>query len=131
MRLLLDTCAFLWLVGDVERLSSNARAVILDPDNECWLSAASLWEAVVKHAAGRLEIDCEPEPVGAFLRAQRQAHGVESLAVDEAAVAHVIALPDLHRDPFDRLLVCQAIEHGLAIVTPDPAIRGYPVKTLW
>jgi PIN domain nuclease of toxin-antitoxin system len=74
MRLLLDTCTFLWLVGDVERLSGNATAMIRDADNDCRLSAVSLWEALVKHAAGRLEIACEPEPVGAFLHVT-QGHG--------------------------------------------------------
>jgi PIN domain nuclease of toxin-antitoxin system len=131
MKLLLDTCTFLWLLGDVDRLSKGAREVIRDPDNACWLSAASLWEALVKHAVGRLAIDCAPEPVGDFLRAQREAHGVEPLAVEEAAVAHITTLPGLHQDPFDRLLICQAIEHGLTIVTPDTEIRSYPVKTLW
>lgn len=130
MRLLLDTCTFLCLIGDVALLSANGRAIILDPANECLLSAASQWEAQVKHAAGRLEIDCEPEPVAAFLRAQREAHDIQALAVDEAAVAHVTSLPDIHRDPFDRLLICQAIEHGLPIVTPDPLIQRYPVKTI-
>lgn len=131
MRLLLDTCTFLWLIGDVRQLSADAKAVIGDSANECRLSAASQWEAIVKHAAGRLEIDCEPASVAAFLRTQRETHGVQPLAIDEAAVAHVTSLPNLHRDPFDRLLICQAIEHGLAIVTPDPLIRRYPIKTIW
>lgn len=131
MRLLLDTCTFLWLIGDVRHLSAKAKAAIGDSSNECWLSAASQWEAMVKHASGRLEIDCEPSAVAAFLAEQREAHGVQSLAVSEADVAHVTTLPDLHRDPFDRLLICQAIEHGLAIVTSDPLIRRYPIKTVW
>ncbi|MBI4755491.1 MAG: type II toxin-antitoxin system VapC family toxin [Betaproteobacteria bacterium] len=130
MKLLLDTCTFLWLIWDEPELQLQARDVIRDPDHEVFLSPVSVWEALVKHRIGKLQLKTA-EPAWQHFASQREAHGVETLAVDEASVAHVSRLPDFHRDPFDRLLICQAIEHGLTIVTPDPLIRRYPVRTLW
>lgn len=132
MKLLLDSCSFLWLIGASERLTPATLKAIRSAENGCWLSVASLWEILVKHASGRLEIDLRRgESPERFLVAQREHHGIASLAVDESAVAQLPKLPPLHRDPFDRLLICQAIAHGLVIVTPDDAIRRYPVRTLW
>lgn len=131
MRLLLDSCTFLWLVGQRAALPEPVREAIADPDNDCFLSAASLWEILIKHRGGRLEIDSRGLPAERFLIEQREAHGVDPLPVDEQAVAQLPKLPDLHRDPFDRILICQAITHGLTLVTPDEAIRRYPVRTMW
>jgi prevent-host-death family protein len=86
---------------------------------------------LMKHRAGRLEIDCRGASPEHFLIEQREAHGIDPLPIDETAVAQLPKLPDLHRDAFDRILVCQAIAHGLTLVTPDAAIRRYPVPTLW
>lgn len=90
------------------------------------MSVVSVWEAVIKHQLGRLPL---PEPPGTYLPEQRRRHSISTLAVDEASVAQLGKLPPLHRDPFDRLLVCQALEHGLTLVTVDDAVRAYPVKT--
>jgi PIN domain nuclease of toxin-antitoxin system len=128
VRLLLDTCTFLWIVGGAKELSSRAREAFADPANEALLSAASAWEIAVKHRLGRLPL---PAPPADFVPAQRAAHGIEPLAVDEEAALHVAKLPDLHRDPFDRLLVAQALVGGFVVVTPDEPIRQYPVRTLW
>jgi PIN domain nuclease of toxin-antitoxin system len=128
VRLLLDTCTFLWIVGGAKELSSRAREAFADPANEALLSAASAWEIAVKHRLGRLPL---PAPPDDFVPAQRAAHGIEPLAVDEEAALHVAKLPDLHRDPFDRLLVAQALVGGFVVVTPDEPIRQYPVRTLW
>ena len=128
MRLLLDTCSFLWIVGGSNELSSRARQVFADPANEVILSAASAWEIAVKHRLGRLPL---PAPPDEFVPAQRAAHGIEPLPLDEEAALHVAKLPDLHRDPFDRMLVAQAIVGGLVLLTPDDQIREYPVRTLW
>ncbi len=128
MRLLLDTCTFLWLIGGSDSLSARARDAFADPDNEVFLSAASAWEIAVKHRLGRLPL---PESPDLFVPAQRTGHGIEPLAIDEETALHVTRLPDLHRDPFDRLLVAQAIICGLAVLTPDETIRQYPVRTLW
>jgi PIN domain nuclease of toxin-antitoxin system len=128
VRLLLDTCTFLWIVGGAEDLSASARQAFADPANEVFLSAASAWEIAVKHRLGRLPLPAPPE---AFVPAQRAAHGLEPLPVDEEAALHVAKLPDIHRDPFDRMLVAQAMVGGLLLVTPDDQIREYPVRTLW
>lgn len=128
MRLLLDTCTFLWIVGGTSDLSPAARQAFADPANEAFLSAASAWEIAVKHRLGRLPL---PMPAETFVPAQRAAHGLEPLPVDEEAALHVGKLPDLHRDPFDRILVAQAMVGGLVLLTPDERIREYPVRTLW
>ncbi len=128
MRLLLDTCTFLWIVGGAKELSSRAREAFADPANEVFLSAASAWEIAVKHRLGKLPL---PAALDEFVPAQRAAHGIEPLTVEEESALHVAKLPDLHRDPFDRMLVAQALVGGLVLVTPDDTIRRYPVRTLW
>lgn len=128
MRLLLDTATFLWVVGGSRELSPGARKAFADPGNDAFLSAASAWEIAVKHRAGRLRLPDSPE---VFVPAQRAAHGIEKLDIDEESALHVAKLPDLHRDPFDRMLVAQALVGGLVLLTPDGAIRRYPVRTLW
>lgn len=128
MRLLLDTCTFLWVLAGSGQLSTGARAAFRNPTNEVFLSAASVWEIVVKHRLGRLPL---PTPPDVFVPAQRAAHGIEPLAIDEEAALHIARLPDLHRDSFDRMLVAQALVGGLTLVTPDETIRRYAVHTLW
>ena len=128
MKLLLDTVTFLWLVAEPARLSDPARAAVVDPANDVYLSAVSSWEIAVKHALGRLPLPQAPER---FLPVQRSRHGVDSLPLDEEATLHLPRLPTLHRDPFDRLLICQAIAHGMVLATPDPQIAGYPIRTIW
>ena len=128
MRLLLDTCTFLWIVADAPALSRRARDLFQASDNEVFLSAASAWEIAVKHGLGRLALTGPPER---FVRDMREAHAIASLAIDEESALHVSRLPELHRDPFDRMLVSQAIVHGLAILTPDRLIAQYPGRTIW
>ncbi|HEY3353658.1 MAG TPA: type II toxin-antitoxin system VapC family toxin [Polyangia bacterium] len=128
MKLLLDTCTFLWAITGDPQLSDAARRLIIDPDNEVALSAVSAWEIAVKHALGRLPL---PEEPARFVPAERARHGIEALPLDEAAALHVRRLPPLHRDPFDRMLVSQALVGGLALVTPDPLIAQYPVRICW
>ena len=128
MRLLLDTCTFLWVVGGSPELSARARQAFADPGNEAYLSAASAWEIAVKHRLGRLPL---PETPDRFVPRAREAHGIDRLDIDEAAALHVARLPDLHRDPFDRILVAQALLGGMVLLTPDEALRQYPAPTLW
>jgi PIN domain nuclease of toxin-antitoxin system len=128
MRLLLDTCTFLWYVGGADALPASVRAAIANPDHDVFLSVASPWEISIKWAQGRLRLATPP---ARFVPAQREAHGIESLPVDEESALRVARLPPLHRDPFDRLLVAQAVVHGLTLVTPDPLIEQYAVRTLW
>jgi PIN domain nuclease of toxin-antitoxin system len=126
--LLVDTAVFLWWVTGNQRLSAHARDALTDPDNEVRLSAVSAWEIALKHALGKLPLPEEPETLIPRLR---ERHRVEELALSEAAALQLPKLPALHRDPFDRMLVCQAIAHGMTLVTPDPLVRRYPVRTLW
>lgn len=128
MRILLDTAPFLWIVGDAPELSSSARAWFEDPGNEVYLSAISAWEIAVKHSLGRLPLPGIP---GEIVPALRDEHGIEPLPLDEESALHVGLLPALHRDPFDRMLICQAIVGGMSLLTPDETVRRYPVRALW
>ena len=128
MKLLLDTCVFLWILADDKELSSQAREWIEDPENEIFLSSVSVWEIMVKHALGRLPL---PEQAHSFLSRQRLLHGIESLPLLEEATLQLNRLPEYHKDPFDRMLICQAIVHGMPFLTPDTAINRYPVRTMW
>jgi PIN domain nuclease of toxin-antitoxin system len=128
VKLLLDTCTFLWIVADAPQLSRRARVLFQSPENEVYLSAASAWEIAIKHGLGRLPLPDAPER---FLPEMREAHGIEPLPIDEESALHISRLPALHRDPFDRLLVSQAIVHGLSILSPDPLVTQYPARTLW
>lgn len=130
MSLLLDTCSFLWLVSDDAQLSGRAKRAITATEDPVYLSVASLWEILVKHGSGKLQIQVAATAERYFV-AKREQHGIAALPITEEAVVHLPRLPALHRDPFDRVLICQAIAHGLTIVTPDEAIRAYPVATLW
>ncbi|MDE2669444.1 MAG: type II toxin-antitoxin system VapC family toxin [Chloroflexota bacterium] len=128
MRLLLDTSTFLWLIAGDPRLSAAAGEAIAEPSNDVFLSAASAWEIAIKHGLGRLPLQATPEEL---VPQQRRLHRVDALPIQEEATLQVGKLPDLHRDPFDRLIVAQAIVGGLTVVTPDRLIKGYPVPTLW
>ena len=127
MRLLLDTHVFLWYISADPLLPVAFRDAIRDPANEVYLSVASVWEAVIKYALGKLPL---PEAPAGYLPAQREAHRIATLPVEEAALAHLAGLPPLHRDPFDRILIGQALQHGLTLVTVDDAVRAYPVPLL-
>ena len=128
MKLLLDACTFLWVLGGTADVPGRVAEAFRAPDNEGYLSAASVWEIVIKHAAGRLVL---PRPPDELIPAERDARAILPLPIDEESALHVSRLPDLHRDPFDRILVAQAIVHGLTIVTPDPLVLQYPARTMW
>jgi PIN domain nuclease of toxin-antitoxin system len=128
VKLLLDTCTFLWIVGGGAELPYRVVSLYQSPDHDVYLSAASAWEIAIKHAAGRLPL---PQPPQRLVAEERARRGIEPLAIDEESALHVERLPPLHRDPFDRLLVSQAIVHGLTILTPDTLVTQYPARTLW
>lgn len=128
MRVLLDTHAFLWWVGDAAELSARARRTIASPATECFFSAASCWEIAIKVSVGKLELDGLVER---FIPHQLVANGFQELPVDIRHAVRVARLPFHHRDPFDRLLISQAIEEGLAIVSADPVYSQYGVKRIW
>jgi PIN domain nuclease of toxin-antitoxin system len=127
VRLLLDTCTFLWLAGG-SSLSPAAAAAVRDPANDVLLSAVSSWEIATKYLSGRLPL---PEPPDKLIPTERHLRGVLALPFDEESALQGLRLPPLHRDPFDRMLISQAIALSLAIVTPDPLITQYPVRVIW
>jgi PIN domain nuclease of toxin-antitoxin system len=127
MKLLLDTQVFLWYISADAKLPVAFRDAIRDPANAIYLSVASVWEAVIKHALGKLTL---PEAPAEYLPRQREAHKIATLSIEEAALTHLAALPALHRDPFDRILIAQTLQHNLKLVTADDAVRAYPVPLL-
>jgi PIN domain nuclease of toxin-antitoxin system len=127
MRLLLDTQIFLWYItGDV-KLSDGFREQINDPNNDVFLSVGSFWEMIIKHELGKLPLPAEPDE---YIPAQRLRHGIESLPFDETDARFLTQLPMHHRDPFDRMLICQALARELTLITVDLEIKKYPVAIL-
>ena len=122
MRLLLDTHLLLWAAGDPARLSDAARALMSDPGNELWFSAASLWEVAIKAGLGREDFRVDPH----LLRRGLRDNDWHELPISSRHAVAVATLPDLHRDPFDRLLVAQATVEGLLLLTRDPQVGRYP-----
>lgn len=102
--------------------------VVRNPANDLYLSAVSTWEISTKYQSGRLPLPESPERL---IPIERRLRGIEELAFDEESALQVLRLPPLHRDPFDRMLISQAIAGSLAIVTPDPLITQYPVRVIW
>jgi PIN domain nuclease of toxin-antitoxin system len=128
VKLLLDSHTFLWDIGDDPALSKRVHDEIDEPSNDVYVSSASLWEISIKYGIGKLSLPQRPEH---YLPAQRIAANFELLPVEEAEACLVHSLPPHHRDPFDRLLIAQAICYGLVIATNDPLIQKYSVRTLW
>ncbi len=127
MKLLLDTHIFLWFLSQDPQLPWEYRDAIIDPENDVFLSVVSLWEVIIKQQLGKLPL---PQPAETYLPFQRDRHGIVTLPVTEESVVRVASLPPLHRDPFDRLLIAQALHHGLTLVTIDSAVQAYPILTL-
>jgi len=127
MNLLLDTHIFLWYILGSPQLAPEWQAILRNPSNQIYLSVVSVWEASVKYYLGKLPLPAPPE---IYLPLQRQQHLISSLSLDEAAIAQMALLPALHRDPFDRMLICQALDRHLTLVTVDTAILAYPVPVL-
>jgi len=127
MKILLDTHIFLWFISGDRQLATHIRDAIRDPDNTVYLSVISVWECIIKHQLGKLPL---PEPPETYLPKQRDLHQITSLVIDESSTAQLAQLPSLHRDPFDRMLICQALQNGLAIATVDAAIRAYAVTVI-
>ena len=128
MALLLDTCTFLWLTAEPARLESVARAAIDADAAQLFLSDASVWEVCLKWQAAKIRL---PSPPRRWFADQMLAWRVDRLALEHEHFYRATELPAGHKDPFDRLLVAQAIHKGLSIVTPDPMIHAYPVAVIW
>lgn len=128
MTYLLDTHAFLWLAAEPEKLSPAVREIVEQGGNELLLSAASGWEVALLWKLGRIELQDQP---ASFVPAAMQAIGITPLAIGFDTAITAATLPLIHRDPFDRLLVAEAMKNGLTIVSKDQTIPRYGVATLW
>jgi PIN domain nuclease of toxin-antitoxin system len=128
VRILLDTHAFLWFIDDSPKLSAEARSAIEDGFNEPLLSAASLWEMAIKVSIGKLDLK---KPFETFLPDQLELNGIDQLAINFRHIATVSKLPFHHRDPFDRILVAQALVEGIPLVSADGLFDAYGVSRRW
>jgi PIN domain nuclease of toxin-antitoxin system len=128
MRLLLDTHALLWFIGNDPQLSALARQNIENSGHNKFVSAASLWEIAIKIGLGKLTL---PRPFDEVFPQQLEINGFELLPISCAHLNQNLSLPFHHRDPFDRLLIAQALADDLTIVTRDPEFSKYPAKILW
>lgn len=128
MKYLMDTCTFLWIISDNPALSKRARDIFVDPAYDIAISVVSLWEILVKHRLGKLPL---PDHPAAFIERQAAVHRIGFLPLNAAAIWQLDKLPDYHRDPFDRMLICQAIAEGMILLTPDERIAQYPIRVEW
>ena len=128
MRLLLDTCALLWLTAEPNNLSSDAIEAIEHPGAKIHVSDASVWELCLKWQSGKIQL---PQPPRTWIEAQRNIWLFDSVQIEKEHLYRTSELPTHHRDPFDRMLVAQAIEERLQIITPDAEIKKYPVAGIW
>lgn len=122
MRLLLDTHVLLWATSDAARLPGTARDLIVDPDNVLLFSAASLWEIAIKQAQGRADFPDDAR----VLRRELLDNDYEELGISGDHAVAVCNLPSIHKDPFDRILIAQAIVEGVTLLTADAQIAKYP-----
>ena len=127
MKLLLDTHTFVWVDSEPEKLSKRVQDLCIDSENELLLSVASIWEMQIKNQLGKLQLKI---PLPEMIR-QQQENGIEILPVEPAHIFALDSLPNHHKDPFDRLLVAQAIVEEAVLVSADPLIKQYPVSVEW
>jgi len=128
MRMLLDTHTFIWAATLDDRLSPKARSLLLDSDNELFLSTASVWEMAIKSSIGKLILN---QPIEQTINEQIQVNGLHIINIEPAHALAVASLPWHHRDPFDRLLICQSKLEKLTILGRDSAMDNYDVDRIW
>lgn len=127
MKLLLDTHTFLWLDSEPEKLSQHIQELCQDPKNTLLLSVVSIWEIQIKKQLGKLELRI---PLSEIVREQQE-NGIEILVIESAHILGLESLPNHHKDPFDRLLISQAVVEDAILISADPLIKQYPVKVEW
>lgn len=128
MKALLDTHVFLWWVTEDSRLSSTARSIITDSSKQLFLSAASAWEIVIKARLGKLIL---PEAPEVYIPNRLAVNRFESLSIHMIHALQVVNLPDLHKDPFDRIIIAQSQVEKMPILTSDSLIKQYSVDVIW
>ena len=129
MRVLVDTHVFLWWSSErAARVSERVRDILGDGSNEVAFSTVSAWEIAIKVSTGRLALPDVPER---YLPKRIRDHGFEVLPVGLVHALRVGSLPPIHRDPFDRMLIAQALVEGIPLITADPAVSQYDVETIW
>lgn len=128
MKILLDTQAFLWIISDAPELSKKAKKIFLDQENDLFLSLASIWEMAIKSSIGKLKLK---QPIEKFFPTQLQENSILQLDISFRHVVGVTSLPFHHRDPFDRLIISQAIQENLPILSSDEAFDAYNIQRLW
>lgn len=128
MKLLFDTHVLLWIVGDESQLSATAKSVYLNPENDLYLSSASVWEMAIKISLERLKI---PATLEEFVATHVRGNGIKILPIALDHLYRIEHLPFHHRDPFDRLLIAQAICENYPIVSADSSFDAYPVTRVW
>ena len=128
MKVLLDTNAFLWLITDDDRLSENARQTFLNPENSLFFSAASLWEICIKKSLGKISLKD-----GWFqtIQEEMEINTIQWLPIEMAHCAEVTELPFHHRDPFDRMLIAQAIVEEMRLLSRDSRLLDYAIELIW
>ena len=128
MKVLLDTNAFLWLITDDDRLSENARQTFLNPENSLFFSAASLWEICIKKSLGKISLKD-----GWFqtIQEEMEINTIQWLPIEMTHCAEVTELPFHHRDPFDRMLIAQAIMEEMKLMSRDSRLSKYPIELIW
>ena len=128
MKIIVDTCSFLWFIENNPKLSSTALSLIEDKGNDILLSFASIWEMAIKHSIGKLIFT---KAFDNFIREQLDINSIGISSINFDHIATVATLPLYHRDPFDRMIIAQAIVEGHPIISSDTVFDDYPIKRLW
>ncbi len=128
MNFLIDTQCWLWWFAEEERLNEGARKLIGNGENIIYFSAASSWEIAIKCSIGKLKLPESPE---IYVPGRLASQGMMGMPVEHVHALRVASLPNHHRDPFDRLLVAQALTESVAVLTVDPLIAAYDVEAIW
>jgi PIN domain nuclease of toxin-antitoxin system len=128
MQLLLDTCTFLWMIASPDKLSETARKTLTRGTDRLLINQTSAWEIQIKYKKGQLALKATPKQI---IEKALTIYPIEYEKIADEAIWHLQKLPDIHKDPFDRLLISHALTQGYKLVTPDPEIAKYPVPIIW
>jgi PIN domain nuclease of toxin-antitoxin system len=128
VRILLDTCAFIWLASDPGQLGPAAKAALEDPHKERFLSLASVWEIVLKYNTGKLPLPRMPE---VWIEEQARIQDITILSLERGVIYKSGTLPSIHRDPFDRMIASDSLFHKMPILTPDGPYHEYGCQVIW